>query len=910
MNVFIMDDSIVKPFGRGAQNNLIGYAGEHGSRTFVIRTMDDISDYTVISLIIDTVDCGAMTRTSMPDGSTMLSLVLTSDIMKTSGNRMCQLMMTDGEKIMKSSQFCAYVSRSNNIEDALPDGATLTIINETITQIIDDAVNDITDASTQAVTDINTAGSAVIESIPQDYTALSTQVAENVSSISQLNESLSDLSQQEVINKTRLCIPAKTLVDFPGDGYYIQNPFHIGQTGSVYIYLYDDDGNGITITKVSDGSVVSSDGIWRYSYNPAGSKRVVWIKDMKLHVVSFTNWRVDSSVLTTLEPSSYDYILSSVPKKIKFSHRMTYNCVSKSNAPEFDEKIDNASVLGHITNYVDERLSINKLFKRKTAVLRLNIDGSDVSPALYNRYPLLEGHYFNLPMSADTATKTVVFYDADGNVIYPTGGLVKQANFKRCTIQQRYSFEYAEGKVKMYEWYAHGSIPDYPLPAYTVVMGTYGFENDAVPAYISMEGSYNCVYTDESEASDDDQFVDIVLNGNYGFGDQLADIAEESIKNGFGDVSDFGRWLKSQFVYQTNRMRHALRISTFNVARYGHKHWYRIKQFYQEHGVDIAGLQEVSYPLGNTASGFNFVFSDYFESWQFKHFSANGEAYPQNERMFMSTLDYPIVSTNEVYYQTQKIDSSGDHRYYTKCEFTLPRYMDKRGSEYLKMSIYNTQLEVSSPNTRLAQAQELCAVAVADQNPFIIVLGDTNDFGLDKPIWEIFENAGFSAAISTNTATVSGKADFNCIDNLFLSRRLSAIDYDVINAYEYMFESSSGANPLSDHDMVFADIALDYSDIRCVNIKVRYGTPEVTAKGTVLERDADGYTLAYDWLTPSETMSIRIVPDNGYNLGTIKVFDCQIANPNALSVSGDTINIDGSALIGDVYIVCTCTASS
>ena len=76
MNVFIMDGSVIKPFGRGVQNNLIGYAGEHGSRTFVIRTMDDISDYTVFSLIIDTVDCGAMTRTSMTDGSTMLSLVL------------------------------------------------------------------------------------------------------------------------------------------------------------------------------------------------------------------------------------------------------------------------------------------------------------------------------------------------------------------------------------------------------------------------------------------------------------------------------------------------------------------------------------------------------------------------------------------------------------------------------------------------------------------------------------------------------------------------------------------------------------------------------------------------------------------------------------------------------------------
>ena len=43
---------------------------------------------------------------------------------------------------------------------------------------IEDAVQSVTDASTQAVTDINAAGEEVIESIPADYTALSTQVSQ------------------------------------------------------------------------------------------------------------------------------------------------------------------------------------------------------------------------------------------------------------------------------------------------------------------------------------------------------------------------------------------------------------------------------------------------------------------------------------------------------------------------------------------------------------------------------------------------------------------------------------------------------------------------------------------------------------------------------------------------------------
>lgn len=160
--------------------------------------MDDISGYTVISLLIDSVDFGAMTRTSMPDGSTMLSLVLTSYMMQMEGNRVCQLMMTDGEKIMKSSQFCTYVSRSNNIEDALPDGATLTIINEKISLIIDDAVSDINDASTQAIAEVNAAGRQARESLPSDYNGLSTQVSTNTTDIAALKADLD--AQVESIN--------------------------------------------------------------------------------------------------------------------------------------------------------------------------------------------------------------------------------------------------------------------------------------------------------------------------------------------------------------------------------------------------------------------------------------------------------------------------------------------------------------------------------------------------------------------------------------------------------------------------------------------------------------------------------------------------------------------------------------
>lgn len=179
MNVFVMDRSVVRPIKGGLTSNLIGYVGEHGSRTFVIRTHDNISDYTTVSLVIETLDCGEMTRTNMPDGSAMLSLTLSGAMLGRAGKKKCQLMMTDGTKVLKSSQFDAYVEESNEIEESAIDGATLVVINEAITQMIDDAFDD------------------VIDSIPSDYTQMSADVT-------QLKADLGDLDELETTAKTDL----------------------------------------------------------------------------------------------------------------------------------------------------------------------------------------------------------------------------------------------------------------------------------------------------------------------------------------------------------------------------------------------------------------------------------------------------------------------------------------------------------------------------------------------------------------------------------------------------------------------------------------------------------------------------------------------------------------------------------
>lgn len=349
------------------------------------------------------------------------------------------------------------------------------------------------------------------------------------------------------------------------------------------------------------------------------------------------------------------------------------------------------------------------------------------------------------------------------------------------------------------------------------------------------------------------------------------------------------------FIRKMNDERHAFRVATFNVKGSGgfyQNNWPKLKECLEDYGVDICGMQEVSFPLQNNAG--HGTFAVYFKSEQFPYVSDNGDAYGveagsseigKNERMMLSR--YPIDSTTETYYKTQS--ASGDYRYLAKSVITLPRYMDKRGSEKLKLSVYNTQLEVINPTTTQAQAREIVEIVAQDENPFIIIMGDTNDFTLDKEVWKIFEKAGFTPVVSTNTSTVAGTYDFNCIDNFFLSKRIKALNHDVIWAQDYPW---GGSEMLSDHDLVIADVELDYSDIRCVNYKTLFCSVQ-TSTGR-------------DWLTDEETMTVTVTPYDGYELSSVSVRDTMVDITSTVYENG-VVTLTGADLRGDVFIDATAT---
>ena len=193
-----MTESIVRPakmpYGRLKDNGFVGIEGEHAARALVVETKDDLSAFASINLIIDDLDCGAMTKTTS-GGTTTLSMTLTSSMIGRSGRKICQLIMVNSGNtvVQKSSQFEAYVGRANEIERSVDDGVTIIILSEAVTemareaaaaaaeeavadvvedcQAIADAASASADAAAQSASDAQTAAASIVVDATLDSTS-------------------------------------------------------------------------------------------------------------------------------------------------------------------------------------------------------------------------------------------------------------------------------------------------------------------------------------------------------------------------------------------------------------------------------------------------------------------------------------------------------------------------------------------------------------------------------------------------------------------------------------------------------------------------------------------------------------------------------------------------------------------
>lgn len=475
-----------------------------------------------------------------------------------------------------------------------------------------------------------------------------------------------------------------------------------------------------------------------------------------------------------------------------------------------------------------------------------------------------------VPPEGSTDAISVTFYDENKNFIpvYDSeGNLATHSVVGSFAIAKRISLQ-IEGLTitsRLYVSYER-YLNDMPSNVYTYTLAK-------KPVYVKFSGKVTYNIASDSAIADDiyiAHYHDDVCIGLY---EQVNEFVQSKTKDEFVNGGELGRIIKSTGIMEMNKTRDAFRFATFNIYCAGHaqRNWDCVKSMLQNFGIDFCACQEVRDPLA-TEEG-NKVFADEMRSWQFPYFSTNGELYPTNERMLMSA--FPVVSSHEWEYEKW----SSDRRCCAKYEVQLPLYKDRVGSDQIKMSIYNTQLEVyptasGNATNRIAEAQEILDMIAVDENPFIAVLMDSNDFSPDKEIWKMFTDAGFTYAIPVKTQTVT--AQDNCIDQIFVSKNMEVLNYDVINGGAYTFFYSDKMNPVSDHDLCFADVRLDYDSFYCIKQSLTNVTSDCTK--VIIDNDealtitltaADGYTINHDAV--KVRMGADSVKDAVYANGVITI---------------------------------------
>lgn len=499
----------------------------------------------------------------------------------------------------------------------------------------------------------------------------------------------------------------------------------------------------------------------------------------------------------------------------------------------------------------------------------------DIRKAIINgTETFYDGFYAGYPYDASTERADITLYDETMNfinVLDASGTPVNRTDIGAWSAAKRDVIYFdglnvtVETYVSMEEW---NNRKPHAVSRYTL---------SGVPKYIKTNRSYNFVSI--SEVAEDYMWIKLDTKNHFGILEQIEDYVQTRLEERID--GDIGKKIKCMSIRETNKTRDAIRIGTYNIygAGHGQSNWECVKEQMQDFGIEICAFQEVKSPNGNLDSTNTKIFADEMTGWQFPYCSDNGDLYPTNERMLLSALE--ITDSSEFEFENW----SSDRRCLAKYEVKLPLFKDRVGSDQIKMSIYNTQLEVypgtGNATNRILETQQILDEISKDKNPFIVVCMDSNDFSPDKEIWKMFIDAGFTYAISIESQTVRDQN--NCIDQIFVCENMEVLNYDSINSNLYKFYKN-GMTAVSDHNLCFADIKLKYENFCCIKQSL-----------TNVSSDCSEVTIK-----KGEALTINVLADNGHTIE--KVIVRMGANDVTASVYTEGI-ITIPEVTGDIYII-------
>lgn len=297
--------------------------------------------------------------------------------------------------------------------------------------------------------------------------------------------------------------------------------------------------------------------------------------------------------------------------------------------------------------------------------------------------------------------------------------------------------------------------------------------------------------------------------------------------------SPFLSAMRCMAIREINKREHAWRFGNFNMwIMAGIGGWNMTKKMLMDYGIDFCGFEECV--IKQSTVRYKGI-AEFLHGWQFPSgFYTNWTdgAESQIDKSFVSR--FPVTESTKLWFTTTESNAS-----YLNCKVQLPRYMDVYDPVRI-LSVYVVHFAITTEATKIAIAQELLEQIATDDSDFIVILGDTNDFGdtdETKHYWATLEAGGFHPVIplTSNSKTITaddiGQSGDeypekqwrkNLIDQFLVSDNIEMVSYGVVNTKdEYGVSSITGSGTnnepaLSDHDFVYADLRFKYDTPRTI----------------------------------------------------------------------------------------------
>lgn len=565
-------------------------------------------------------------------------------------------------------------------------------------------------------------------------------------------------------------------IDFPGDGLYYLNPFTLDSYTFVVAFL-DENDDVITLTNTSTQATstnITRNYLW-------------WFKVDGTTVKTYSCQYVDYYKIGNA--SVNEYTLASAPAKMQISGRwwpdshVGLTAYASATYVPYGDRVD-YYISDTVTDQV-HNLPVKELLQTTPTYnivdnTRLKWDDESI---VY----MEDGYY--IPVDA-------------GAAIISTHGINKL-------------YTYDSDKVLTQNGFTKNAYTPYTVPSGCAYVRFEFKRGSSFYHEVTENGELISVYVADERGVDDFR-----LPVPYKQIDGV-DISTALFQTPYtpSDTSALMDYLRYQMVREINKRDGAFRIGNFNIyITRGYAHWETIRRELMDQSVDIVGFEEVKYG----SSSVERRLPDFLKSWQFPY----GSNHTPQAGMFGGNR--ALVSHWNVLSTTDTVFPSNSDNSYLKCVIQLPHYRDYRDTVSTSpmeftLSVYVYHGTSSKGETvRLEEINDILSDIATDTADFVVVVGDVNAFNKNpdgtRPEWEAWKAGGFTPVIdNSNVNTVTGAgahSDICPFDNIFYGNNITCKGFNVVRSSDYLYENSpSATDVVSDHDLIYADLAFDFQAV-------------------------------------------------------------------------------------------------